>query len=71
VNLPDDATGFITIELKSNFLDTIRHGAMMCEATPAHIGRTTQIWDAVVTDESDDRALSILRRSQLILRDGR
>jgi 1,4-dihydroxy-2-naphthoyl-CoA hydrolase len=71
VNLPDDATGFVTIELKSNFLGTIRHGAMMCEATPAHIGRTTQIWDAVVTDESDNRTLSIFRCSQLILRDGR
>jgi len=43
VNLPDDATGFVTIELKSNFLGTIRHGAMLCKATRAHIGRTTQI----------------------------
>ena len=70
VNLPDDATGFVTIELKTNFLGTIRHGAMMCEATPAHIGRTTQIWDAVVTAEFDNRTLSIFRCSQLILRDG-
>jgi 1,4-dihydroxy-2-naphthoyl-CoA hydrolase len=69
VNLPDDATGFVTIELKSNFLSTIRHGAMMCEATPAHIGRSTQVWDAMVTDESDNRALAIFRCSQMVLRD--
>ncbi len=70
VNLPDDATGFVTIELKSNFLGTIRHGAMTCEATPAHIGRSTQVWDAVVTDESDNRMLAIFRCSQMILRAG-
>ncbi len=70
VNLPDDATGFVTIELKSNFLGTIRHGAMMCEATPAHIGRSTQVWDAVVNAESDNRTLAIFRCSQLVLRDG-
>jgi 1,4-dihydroxy-2-naphthoyl-CoA hydrolase len=71
VNLPDDATGFVTIELKSNFLGTIRHGAMKCEASPAHIGSTTQVWDAVVTDESDNRTLCIFRCSQIVLRDGR
>jgi 1,4-dihydroxy-2-naphthoyl-CoA hydrolase len=71
VNLPDDATGFVTIELKSNFLGTIRHGAMTCEATPAHIGRSTQVWDAVVTDESDNRTLAIFRCSQMVLRDER
>ena len=71
VNLPDDATGFVTIELKSNFLGTIRHGAMTCEATPAHIGRSTQVWDAVVNDESDNRALAIFRCSQMVLRDQR
>jgi uncharacterized protein (TIGR00369 family) len=68
VNLPDDATGFVTIELKSNFLGTIRPGAMTCEASPAHIGRSTQVWDAVVTDESDNRTLAIFRCSQMVLR---
>ena len=69
MNLPDDATGFVTIELKSNFLATIRRGAMLCEATPAHVGNSTQVWDAVVTDESDGRALAIFRCSQMVLRD--
>src|SRR5471030_711963 len=51
-NLPDGARSFTTIELKSNFLGTSRDGVINCTATPAHLGRTTQIWDAVVTDES-------------------
>ena len=69
VNLPTDADGFVTIELKSNFLGTIRHGAMVCEATPAHVGRSTQVWDAVVSDEADGRTLAIFRCSQMVLRD--
>ena len=69
VNLPDNANGFVTIELKSNFLATIRHGTLVCEATPAHVGRSTQVWDAVVSDESDGRTLAIFRCSQMVLRD--
>jgi 1,4-dihydroxy-2-naphthoyl-CoA hydrolase len=68
VNLPTDADGFVTIELKSNFLGTIQHGAMVCEATPAHVGRSTQVWDAVVSDEADGRTLAIFRCSQMLLR---
>ena len=69
VNLPDDATGFVTIELKTNFLGTIRQGTMTCEARPAHVGRSTQVWDAAVTDESSGRALAMFRCSQMVLRD--
>jgi len=36
------AENFTTIELKSNFLGTLREGTIMCVATPAHLGRTTQ-----------------------------
>lgn len=49
--LPEGASGFTTIELKSNFLGTTREGAILCRATPAHRGRTTQVWDAEVIVE--------------------
>ncbi len=45
-NLPDGAAGFATLELTSNFLGTVREGAIFCEATLAHGGRSTQVWDA-------------------------
>src|ERR671939_408316 len=32
--LPEGASGFTTIELKSNFLGTARDGAIFCRATP-------------------------------------
>src|SRR5216684_1344444 len=47
--LPEGASGFTTVELKANFLGTARGGAIVCRATPVHLGRTTQVWDAVVT----------------------
>jgi 1,4-dihydroxy-2-naphthoyl-CoA hydrolase len=66
VSLPEGAEGFTTVELKSNFLGTKRAGVIACEAHLAHGGRTTQVWDARVTDE-DGKPLALFRCTQLIL----
>jgi len=65
--LPEGARGFTTIELKSNFLGTTREGAIRCRATPAHLGRTTQVWDAVVTNEADGKVIALFRCTQMVL----
>lgn len=65
--LPEGATGFTTIELKSNFLSTLTEGALACTATLVHGGRTTQVWDAVVSDESSGRTLALFRCTQAVL----
>jgi uncharacterized protein (TIGR00369 family) len=70
-NLPQGATGFTTLELKTNFVGTAREGAILCRATPAHLGRTTQIWDAVVTLEGGDRRIALFRCTQMVLWPGR
>jgi uncharacterized protein (TIGR00369 family) len=67
VGLPEGATGFTTVELKSNFLGTKRSGVIGCEARLAHGGRTTQVWDATVTDGQDGKPLALFRCTQLIL----
>jgi uncharacterized protein (TIGR00369 family) len=67
LNLPEDAIGFTTIELKTNFLRSVQDGTIECEGRLAHRGRTTQIWDATVTD-SDGRTMALFRCTQLILR---
>ena len=67
MNLPEGAQSFTTIELKSNFLNTAREGAIACVATRVHGGRTTQIWDAQVTDESSEKTIALFRCTQLIL----
>jgi 1,4-dihydroxy-2-naphthoyl-CoA hydrolase len=66
-NLPADATGFTTIELKSNHLGTARDGTIISVATPVHRGRTTQVWDAVVVHKESGRTLAVFRCTQMIL----
>jgi uncharacterized protein (TIGR00369 family) len=67
VNLPDGSTGFVTVELNCSYLGTLRTGALFCEATPMHVGRSTHVWDAVVTDEDSGRRLAAVRCTQLVL----
>ena len=67
VNLPEGASGFTTVELKSNFLGTRREGAIACEATLVHGGRATQVWDATVTDEESGKKLALFRCTQMVL----
>jgi uncharacterized protein (TIGR00369 family) len=59
--------GFTTIELKCNFLGTLREGALVCQATPVHRGRNTQVWDAVCDDEQTGRRLAVFRCTQMVL----
>jgi uncharacterized protein (TIGR00369 family) len=66
-NLPADASGFTTIELKSNHLGTTLEGTIVAVATPVHRGRTTQVWDAIVTHKQSGRTLALFRCTQLIL----
>ncbi len=66
-HLPEGALSFTTIELKSNFLGTVREGAIACAARAEHLGRSTQIWDALVSDEADGRRIALFRCTQLIL----
>jgi uncharacterized protein (TIGR00369 family) len=67
LNLPEAATGFTTIELKTNFLRSAREGTIECEAQLVHAGRTTQLWDATVMD-AEGRRMALFRCTQLILR---
>ena len=66
-DLPDGANNFTTIELKSNFLGTAREGSIACVATKVHSGRTTQVWDATVTDEASGKTIALFRCTQLTL----
>lgn len=66
-HLPEGAAGFTTIELKTNFLRTSLEGVVDCEATLTHGGRTTQVWDATVSERSTGKAMAAFRCTQLIL----
>ena len=66
-HLPDDAHNFTTIELKCNFLSTARDGTLACTALAAHLGRTTQVWDATVTRKGDGATIALFRCTQMVL----
>jgi uncharacterized protein (TIGR00369 family) len=66
-NVPDGAS-FTTVELKTNFLGTARPGdVILGEAVPAHVGRTTQVWDVTVTSEATGRTIALQRCTQMVL----
>jgi uncharacterized protein (TIGR00369 family) len=66
-NLPAEASGFTTVELKSNHLGTALDGTIESVARPVHIGRTTQVWDATVTHRESGRTIALFRCTQLVL----
>lgn len=66
-SLPEGASGFTTIELKSNFLGAAREGVITAEARLIHGGRTTQVWDAEVKAEATGRAIAAFRCTQMVL----
>jgi uncharacterized protein (TIGR00369 family) len=66
-HLPEGASSFTTIELKSNHLGTVREGSIACVATAQHLGKTTQVWDAVVSDEATGKTIALFRCTQMVL----
>ena len=60
-HLPEGATNFTTIELKSNFIGTATEGTLRSVATSAHQGRTTQVWDAVVSHLESGKTIALFR----------
>jgi uncharacterized protein (TIGR00369 family) len=66
-SLPAGATGFTTLELKSNFMGTASEGDLLsCQARLVHGGRSTQVWDAEVRD-AGGRTLALFRCTQMML----
>lgn len=66
-HLPEGAKGFTTIELKSNHLGTALDGTIWVEASPAHLGRTTQVWDATVRHRETGKTIALFRCTQMVL----
>jgi 1,4-dihydroxy-2-naphthoyl-CoA hydrolase len=68
VHWPEGATSFTTVECKSNFFSSAREGEVVVAlAEPLHTGRSTQVWDATVRNETTGRLMAAYRCTQLIL----
>src|SRR5687767_7118937 len=42
-------------------------GFIACRAAPVHLGRTTQVWDAVITQEASGAKIALFRCTQMVL----
>ncbi len=65
--LPEGANGFTTVELKSNFTGTARDGLIETRAEAKHLGRTTQLWDAIVRHRDTGKTIAHFRCTQMVL----
>jgi uncharacterized protein (TIGR00369 family) len=67
-SLPDGATGFTTIEIKTNYLGTAKIGEeVACEARLVHGGRMTQVWDAEARNLTTGKLIAVFRCTQMVL----
>ncbi|MEP6871575.1 MAG: PaaI family thioesterase [Anaerolineaceae bacterium] len=66
-SLPEGATGFTTVETKSNHLGTATEGTISCSASLVHGGRTTQVWDATVNHNETGKTKALFRCTQMVL----
>lgn len=65
--LPEGANGFTTVDLTSSFVGTLLEGTVRCAATPLHLGRTTQLWEAKVFAAATEKPMAHFRCTQLVL----
>ena len=67
-NLPKGASGFTTIEIKTNYLGTAKEGEVVsCTARLVHGGRMTQVWDAEAANETTGKTMALFRCTQMVL----
>jgi len=66
-HLPENAKMFTTLELKSNFLKTVKEGTLICECVAEHLGKSTQVWQATLTEKVSGKKLALFSCTQLIL----
>jgi 1,4-dihydroxy-2-naphthoyl-CoA hydrolase len=67
-SLPEGATGFTTIEIKTNYLGTAKAGEeVACEARLVHGGRMTQVWDAEAKNLTTGKLIAVFRCTQMVL----
>jgi uncharacterized protein (TIGR00369 family) len=48
-------------------LGTARDGTIVGSAKAVHLGKTTQVWDAIVTHRETGKTLALFRCTQMIL----
>jgi 1,4-dihydroxy-2-naphthoyl-CoA hydrolase len=67
-SLPEGASGFTTIEIKTNYLGSAKEGeTVACTARLVHGGRMTQVWDAEAVNQTTGKPMAVFRCTQMVL----
>ena len=59
---------FATVELKINFISTLKKGTLKCESSLVHKGKTLHVWDAKVVDEKTSKIIALFRCTQIMIK---
>jgi uncharacterized protein (TIGR00369 family) len=65
-SLPRGARSYTTLELKTNFVSAAQGTTLRCRAVRLHAGRSTQVWDATVSDDAG-HTVAVYRCTEIIL----
>ncbi len=49
----EDGFFAVGLDINANHIKMVRSGLVIATATPAHLGRSTQVWDIRIHDEAD------------------
>ena len=66
-HLPEGATSFTTIELKTNFMGAAREGVLEAVSKAEHLGRSTQVWQVEVRLKETGKKVALFTCTQLML----
>jgi 1,4-dihydroxy-2-naphthoyl-CoA hydrolase len=56
----------VGLDINANHIRSVREGMVYATARPLHIGRSTQVWNIPITDESD-RLICISRLTMAVM----
>lgn len=56
--IANDMAGCVGVTNKTDFIRATKDGVLLGEATPIHRGRSQQLWEVVITRESDGKLVA-------------
>ena len=66
-HLPEGASSFTTLEVKTNFIGAAREGTLEAEGFAEHLGRSTHVWRVEVRSKETKKKVATFSCTQLIL----
>ena len=56
---------WVGVNNNTDFIKAVRNGTIICEATPIKLGKRSQIWEAILSNNGDVCARSTVRLTNI------